>query len=174
MFFQSLSAIGERACFTPPPRSGRLSDAVAAFLLRDRCKYTTSGRSAKMAQSMISESQSCSNLVLDELPNLAPAPHLGPDVRSPKRRDYQTGEFTRRQIAQVKATISDFERRAREIEGWIQVEQDRSRIHDPAHIAYSTAAKALTDRRERLNRSVDELKRQLGLVERDVPSALKS
>jgi hypothetical protein len=80
----------------------------------------------------------------------------------------------RRHIAQVKATIGDFERRAREIEGWIQVGQDRSRIHDPAHILYSMAAKALIDRRERLNRSVDELKRQLGLLETDLPSDLKS
>jgi hypothetical protein len=136
------------------------------------------GGCVKMVRPMKSESQLCSNLVFDEVPDLAPAPrldkYLGPDFRPPKRRDCQTREFTRRQIARVKATIGDFERRAREIEGWIQVEQDRSRIHDPAHIAYSMAAKALIDRRERLNRSVDELKRQLGLLETDVPRDLKS
>jgi flagellar export protein FliJ len=43
----------------------------------------------------------------------------------------------------------------------IKTEQDRAGIHDPAHFAYPTYAKAAMTRRENLRRSADELKTQL-------------
>ena len=43
----------------------------------------------------------------------------------------------------------------------IKVEQDRANIHDPAHFAYPTYAKAAIQRRENLKQSADELKVQL-------------
>jgi flagellar protein FliJ len=77
-------------------------------------------------------------------------------------------EDTRRQIAQMEAIVADFDRTADELDGWIEAEQNRTRIHDPAHFAYSTFAIEMTRRRdalrrsrETLMRSIDELKRQL-------------
>jgi flagellar protein FliJ len=43
----------------------------------------------------------------------------------------------------------------------ILAEQERAGIHDPAHFAYPTYAKAAITRRDNLKRSADELKGQL-------------
>ena len=48
-----------------------------------------------------------------------------------------------------------------ELEREIKIEQDRAGIHDPAHFAYPTYAKAATARRENLKHSTDELRVQL-------------
>ena len=50
----------------------------------------------------------------------------------------------------------------------IAAEQERSGIHDPAHFAYPTYAKAALTRRNNLRRSAQELKAQLD----DVKAAL--
>src|SRR5262245_64048499 len=57
--------------------------------------------------------------------------------------------------------IASFERIATDLEREIKTEQDRAGIHDPAHFAYPTYAKAAMQRRENLKRSADELKVQL-------------
>ena len=67
----------------------------------------------------------------------------------------------RRKVAQIEAMIAEFERIAADLEREIKVEQDRAGIHDPAHFAYPTYAKAAMARRENLKRSADELKVQL-------------
>ena len=67
----------------------------------------------------------------------------------------------RRKVAQIEAMIAEFERIATELEREIKVEQDRAGIHDPAHFAYPTYAKAAIQRRENLTRSADELRVQL-------------
>ncbi|HEU5018732.1 MAG TPA: flagellar export protein FliJ [Pseudolabrys sp.] len=67
----------------------------------------------------------------------------------------------RRKVAQIEAMIAEFERIATELDREIKVEQDRAGIHDPAHFAYPTYAKAAIVRRENLKRSADELKTQL-------------
>jgi flagellar export protein FliJ len=64
--------------------------------------------------------------------------------------------------------IGEFDRMAGELEREIRLEQDRAGIHDPAHFAYPTYAKAAIARRENLKRSVDELRIQL----EDAKSAL--
>jgi hypothetical protein len=71
-------------------------------------------------------------------------------------------------IALMKATVADFNKSANELEEWIRVEQNRTRIDDPAHFAYSTSAASMTRRRDALMRSretliraIEELKRQL-------------
>jgi flagellar export protein FliJ len=74
----------------------------------------------------------------------------------------------RRKVAQIEMMIAEFDRMASELEREIRVEQDRSGIHDPAHFAYPTYAKAAIARRENLKRSVDELRIQLD----DAKSAL--
>src|SRR4051812_5574581 len=67
----------------------------------------------------------------------------------------------RRKVAQIEGMIAEFERIASELEREIKTEQDRAGIHDPAHFAYPTYAKAAIGRRENLKRSADELKGQL-------------
>jgi flagellar export protein FliJ len=67
----------------------------------------------------------------------------------------------RRKVTQIEAMIADFERMAIDLEREIKSEQDRAGIHDPAHFAYPTYAKAAIQRRENLKRSADELKVQL-------------
>jgi flagellar export protein FliJ len=67
----------------------------------------------------------------------------------------------RRKVAQIEAMIAEFERIATDLDREIKTEQDRAGIHDPAHFAYPTYAKAAITRRENLKRSADELKAQL-------------
>ena len=67
----------------------------------------------------------------------------------------------RRKVMQIETMIAEFERMANDLEREIKVEQDRANIHDPAHFAYPTYAKAAIQRRENLKHSADELKVQL-------------
>src|SRR4029079_7217794 len=67
----------------------------------------------------------------------------------------------RRKVAQIEMMIAEFDRMANDLEREIRIEQDRAGIHDPAHFAYPTYAKAAIGRRENLKRSADELKGQL-------------
>ena len=67
----------------------------------------------------------------------------------------------RRKVAQIEAMIAEFDRMAADLEREIHVEQDRAGIHDPAHFAYPTYAKAAITRRENLKRSADDLRIQL-------------
>ena len=57
--------------------------------------------------------------------------------------------------------MAEFDRIATELDREIKLEQDRAGIHDPAHFAYPTYAKAAMGRRENLKRSSDDLKAQL-------------
>jgi flagellar export protein FliJ len=67
----------------------------------------------------------------------------------------------RRKVAQIEGMIAEFERMAGDLDREIKTEQDRANIHDPAHFAYPTYAKAAMARKENLKRSADELKTQL-------------
>src|SRR3974390_1109048 len=67
----------------------------------------------------------------------------------------------RRKVAQIEGMIAEFDRMAGDLEREIKIEQERAGIHDPAHFAYPTYAKAAMQRRENLKRSADELRGQL-------------
>jgi flagellar protein FliJ len=67
----------------------------------------------------------------------------------------------RRKVAQIEAMIAEFQRMATDLDREILTEQERAGIHDPAHFAYPTYAKAAIARRENLKRSADELLVQL-------------
>lgn len=67
----------------------------------------------------------------------------------------------RRQVAQIETMIAEFERMATDLDREIQHEQDKAGIHDVAHFAYPTYAKAAMVRRDNLKRSADELVGQL-------------
>jgi len=75
-------------------------------------------------------------------------------------RKFQVDE-KRRRVAQIEGMVADFDRMAGDLDREIATEQDRAGIHDPAHFAYPTYAKAAMTRRDNLNRSADELKGQL-------------
>ena len=74
-------------------------------------------------------------------------------------RDFYIDEH-HRQVNQLQAMIADFERLAANLELEIQTEEDRTRIHDSAHFAYSPLAKATFVRREKLKQSIARLKIQ--------------
>ena len=67
----------------------------------------------------------------------------------------------RRKVAQTETMMAEFDRIASELDREIKLEQDRAGIHDPAHFAYPTYAKAAMGRRENLKRSSDDLRAQL-------------
>src|SRR5215475_11444455 len=67
----------------------------------------------------------------------------------------------RRRVVQIEGMIAEFDRIAGDLEREIKTEQDRAGIHDPAHFAYPTYAKAAMTRRENLKHSADELRIQL-------------
>lgn len=67
----------------------------------------------------------------------------------------------RRKVAQIESMIAEFERMAADLDREIKSEQERAGIHDPAHFAYPTYAKAAMVRKDNLKRSADELKVQL-------------
>jgi flagellar export protein FliJ len=67
----------------------------------------------------------------------------------------------RRKVMQIETMIAEFDRMATDLEREIKSEQDRAGIHDPAHFAYPTYAKAAMQRRENLKHSADELRVQL-------------
>jgi flagellar protein FliJ len=70
-------------------------------------------------------------------------------------------EEKRRKVAQIEAMIADFQRMGADLDREIAAEQERAGIHDPAHFAYPTYAKAAMTRRENLKRSAGELAVQL-------------
>ena len=83
-------------------------------------------------------------------------------------RKFQVDE-KRRRTAQIETMIAEFERMSVDLEREIKTEQDRAGIHDPAHFAYPTYAKAANQRRENLrarsttcSAQLDEAKAQLG------------
>src|ERR1700744_933123 len=78
----------------------------------------------------------------------------------------------RRKVAQIEMMIAEFDRMAGDLEREIRVEQDRAGIHDPAHFAYPTYAKAAIARRENLKRSADELRGQLEAAKGALDDAL--
>ena len=64
----------------------------------------------------------------------------------------------RRKVAQIETMMAEFDRIASELDREIKLEQDRAGIHDRAHFAYPTYAKAAMGRRENLQRSSDDLR----------------
>ncbi len=52
----------------------------------------------------------------------------------------------RRQVTQIEMMIAEFERMATELDREILAEQNRANVHDPAHYAYPTYAKAARQR----------------------------
>jgi flagellar protein FliJ len=67
----------------------------------------------------------------------------------------------RRHVAQIEFMIADFERMMADLDREIMYEQEKAGIHDEAHFAYPTFARAAKTRRENLKASAEELREQL-------------
>ena len=67
----------------------------------------------------------------------------------------------KRRVTLVERMIAEFDYLAADLDEEIVIEQERAKIHDPAHFAYPTYAKAAILRRDNLKRSADELRAQL-------------
>ena len=72
----------------------------------------------------------------------------------------------KRRIAILKRLIADCDRLAADLNQEVQNEEDRVKIHDPAHCAYSIYARATASRRDNLRRSADELRAHLAKAEK--------
>ena len=81
-------------------------------------------------------------------------------LTSIRRSEFQADD-RRQRVALVERMIADFDCMAADLDREILMEQERARIHDPAHFAYPTYAKAAILRRDNLKRSADELRAQL-------------
>jgi flagellar FliJ protein len=81
-------------------------------------------------------------------------------------------EERRRQVAQIDATVAEFDRIAKELDDQIRVEQEKSGIHDVNHFAYPTFAKAAVQRRDNLKASAQELAGQRAAAQAELDAAL--
>ena len=72
----------------------------------------------------------------------------------------------KRRIPILKRLIADCDRLAADLDQEVRNEEDRVKIHDPAHSAYSTYARATTLRRDNLRRSADELRPHLAKAQK--------
>jgi flagellar FliJ protein len=80
-------------------------------------------------------------------------------------------DHRRLRATQIETMIADFDRTCANIEQLIQAEETRTRNSDPMHFAYSTVAKAARERRERLQRSANALRAELGRLWSDAGDA---
>ncbi len=74
-----------------------------------------------------------------------------------------------RKVHGLEQMIRDFEVMAVDLERQVQGEEDRTGVKDAHHFAYSTFAKAASQRRDKLRASIDDLKVKLddAMRERD-------
>jgi hypothetical protein len=72
----------------------------------------------------------------------------------------------KRRIATMTHLIAECDRIVADLDREIRIEEDRTKIHDPAHSAYSTYAKATALRRDNLRRSAGELTAHLARAEK--------
>ena len=79
----------------------------------------------------------------------------------------------RRQVSQIEMMIADFNRMVSDLDDQIVSEQNRVGIHDIAHFAYPTFAKAAISRRENLKVSIHDLEVKLEAARDDLAIAVE-
>jgi hypothetical protein len=87
------------------------------------------------------------------------------DDPSANQMEGQVADLKRR-IPILKRLIDDCDRLAADLDQAVRNEEDRVKIHDAAHSAYSTYAKATASRRDNLRRSADVLRAHLAQAEK--------
>ena len=73
-----------------------------------------------------------------------------------------------RKVASLEMMVIDLEHTAMELGQQIATEEKRTGVRNPAHIAYSTLAKATTLRRTNLLNSVADLRAKLDMARREL------
>jgi hypothetical protein len=86
-------------------------------------------------------------------------------LTSIRKSEFQADD-KRQRVALMERMIADFDCIAADLDREILIEQERAKIHDPAHFAYPTYAKAAILRRDKLRRSADELRAQLAKTQK--------
>ena len=79
----------------------------------------------------------------------------------------------RRQVMQIESMIADFQRMISDLGDQIVSEQNRVGIHDAAHFAYPTFAKAAIQRRDNLKVSVKDLEDKLDVARDELAAAVE-
>ena len=72
----------------------------------------------------------------------------------------------KKRIPILKRLMADCERLAADLDQEVRNEENRVKIHDPVHSAYSIYAKATALRRDNLRRSADDLRAHLAKAEK--------
>jgi len=73
-----------------------------------------------------------------------------------RNKEFEVRELER-QLDQSDMMIADFRRIADDLDRQIEAEERRTGVEDPAHFAYSTAARAARQRRDKLESSIADL-----------------
>ena len=82
-----------------------------------------------------------------------------------RRKQFEVSEA---RVALLGTIIRDFDSMIAQLEGQIAAEEDRTRIKDPGHPAYSTFAKVATKRRQNLLSSVAHTRSMLDVAKREL------
>lgn len=80
--------------------------------------------------------------------------------RSRRHQEFEVNQH-HRQAIQIETMISDLDRICIALGQQIEAEETRARIHDPAHFAYPTYAKAARERRANIQNSTNALRAEL-------------
>ena len=78
----------------------------------------------------------------------------------------------RRQIGQIEAMVEEFRRMVSDLDLEIAAEHRRTGIEDAKHFAYSTFARAATQRRANLQNSINDLQGQMERAQAVLDTAL--
>ena len=87
------------------------------------------------------------------------------EMKQARQRGARVANLKRR-IATMERLVVECDRIAADLDREIRIEEDRTKIQNPAHTAYSFYAKATASRRDNLRRSADELRAQLAKDEK--------
>lgn len=76
-----------------------------------------------------------------------------------------------RKVASLEIIIIDLEYMAAELARQILIEEERTRVNNPGHVAYSTLATSMTQRRTKILDSVADLSAKLNMARRELEDA---
>jgi hypothetical protein len=78
-----------------------------------------------------------------------------------------------RKVEDLQRIIREFDQMASDLERQIQIEEDRTGVHDHSHFSYSTFAKAAALRRDKLRQSTEGLREKLDTAVRERDDTLE-
>lgn len=78
-----------------------------------------------------------------------------------------------RKVAELEHTIREFQGMASDLDRQVKAEEERTGVKDPAHFAYSTFARSVSQRRDNLSTSVAGLMSKLEAAQRERDDAFE-